>query len=78
MPKKGAGKGGSKKPLDVAIEGAAEVARAGGEFVGTTIKLARDVWEAAKIRAMKQGITLAKLVENALRKALEEAEKEEG
>ena len=66
------------KPVDVAAEGIAEVAKQGAEVVGTIIKLARDVWEAAKIRALKEGLTLAKVIESALRQYLEEEGKEEG
>jgi hypothetical protein len=65
-----------KKPVDLAAEGAAQVATAGGELVGTTIKLTRDVWQAAKIETIKRGVTLAGIIENALRQYLEETEKE--
>lgn len=42
--------------------------------VKTTVTLARDVWERAKIEAVRQGLTLTQVVEAALRKYLELAE----
>jgi hypothetical protein len=47
------------------------------EMVTTSLSLAREVWERAKIRALKRGITLAKLIEDALRRELGEEEKKE-
>ncbi|MEM2618618.1 MAG: hypothetical protein QW356_03920 [Candidatus Hadarchaeales archaeon] len=38
--------------------------------VSTTIKLHRDVWERAKIGALKRGITFAELIEESLRRHL--------
>ncbi len=43
-------------------------------MVATTIKLAKDVWQAAKIEAVKRGITLAAMIEEALRRYLKELE----
>jgi len=67
--------GKEKKDLGEVIESAERLGKAGTEFVNTTIKLARDVWERAKIRALKKGISLAKLIEEALRRELREEEK---
>ena len=64
---------GKKKKGDLA-KSAEELAKAGAEFASTTVKIAHDVWEKSKIRALRQGISLAKLIENALRKELEEEE----
>lgn len=47
---------------------------AGVEFTTTTIKLAYDVWERAKVRALKRGLTLAKFIEDVLRRELGEEE----
>ena len=63
-----------KHPAEVAAEGVKEVAKQGAEFVATTLKLARDVWESAKIYAIKQGLTLAQVVETALREFLKKQE----
>jgi hypothetical protein len=52
------------------------VGRAVKDFVKTSITLARDVWEEAKIWALKKGLTLSQVVEAALRKYLEIAERE--
>jgi len=52
------------------------VGRAVKDFVKTSITLAKDVWEEAKIWALKKGLTLSQVVEVALRKYLEVAEKE--
>lgn len=50
--------------------------RAVKDFIKTSITLARDVWEEAKIWALKKGLTLSQVVEAALRKYLEIAERE--
>lgn len=42
----------------------------------TTITLARDLWEGAKIEALKSGLTLTEVVQAALRRYLEVAERE--
>lgn len=55
---------------------AEQLTKAGIEMVDTSLSLAREVWEAAKIRALKRGITLAKLIEEALRRELKEEEPE--
>jgi hypothetical protein len=44
--------------------------------VKTTVTLARDLWESAKIEAVKRGLTLAQVVEAALKKYLELTEAE--
>lgn len=61
-----------KKKEDLAKS--AERLRAGVEFTTTTIKLAYDVWERAKVRALKRGLTLAKFIEDVLRRELGEEE----
>ena len=61
-----------KKPKDELAEGAGRLVKAGADMVGTSIDLTRAVWERAKIRALKRGITLAKLIEEALRRELGE------
>jgi hypothetical protein len=43
----------------------------GANLVITTIKLSRNVWLAAKHRALNEGIKLSQMVEAALRKYLE-------
>lgn len=65
-----------KKAVDIAAEGIVEISRRGGELVATTIKLTKEVWEAAKIRAIREGITLAEIVERSLREYLEKLEGE--
>ncbi|MBA7602210.1 hypothetical protein ES703_09296 [subsurface metagenome] len=59
-------------------ESAERLAKAGVELVGTTvnttIKLAHDVWQDSKILALRRGISLAKLIENTLRRELKEEE----
>ena len=67
-----------KKPVEAAVEGAEELVKKSGELVGTTIKVAREVWQAAKIEAIKRGITLAGIIEEALRRYLKEEEKTRG
>ena len=62
-----------KKKEDLA-KSAERLTRAGVEFTTTTIKLAYDVWERAKVRALKRGLTLAKFIENVLRRELGEEE----
>jgi len=44
--------------------------------VKTSIILARDTWERAKIEALKRGLTLTQVVQAALEKWLELSEKE--
>ena len=56
-------------------ESAERLVKAGVEFVNTTIKLARDVWEDSKILALRRGVSLAKLIEDSLRRELKEEEK---
>lgn len=63
-----------KRPAEVAAEGAVEVARQAERLATTTIKIAYDVWKAAKIRALEEGATLAGIIEKALRRYLEETE----
>jgi hypothetical protein len=46
------------------------------KVVKTTVTLARELWESAKIEAVKRGLTLTQVVEAALRKYLELAEAE--
>ena len=66
-----------KDPAEVA-ESAERLAKAGVELVGatvnTTITLARNVWKDSKILALNRGISLAKLIEDALRRELGEEE----
>ncbi|MCK4405670.1 MAG: hypothetical protein KAV43_04100 [Hadesarchaea archaeon] len=64
-----------KKKEDLA-KGAEELTKAGARFAQTTIKLSFDIWQRAKIVALKKSITLAKLIEDALRRELQEEEKE--
>lgn len=52
------------------------MSREAKKFVKTSITLTRDVWEKAKIEAVKSGLTLTQVVEVALKKYLEVAEKE--
>lgn len=68
------GKKKKKEPVAEIAESAERLAKAGAEFVGTTIKLAHDVWEESKILALKRGISLAKLIEDSLRRELKEEE----
>ena len=51
-----------------------KVAKAHEEVVKTSIALARSLWEKAKIRALKEGLTLTQVVEAALKKYLELSE----
>jgi predicted aspartyl protease len=53
-----------------------KVVKAQEEIVKTSIALARSVWERAKIEALKQGLTLAQVIEAALKKYLELSEEE--
>ena len=45
--------------------------------VRTTVTIARKVWKEAKIAAVREGITLARIVQKALEMYLEELEKRE-
>lgn len=56
--------------------GAEDLVDRSAELVKTSLALTRDVWERAKIRALREGITLAKIVENSLQRYLDEIEKE--
>jgi len=69
------GKKKKKEPMAEVAESAERLVKAGVEFVNTTIKLARDVWEDSKILALRRGISLAKLIEDSLRRELKEEEK---
>jgi len=53
-----------------------KVVKAHEEVVKTSIALARSLWEKAKIKALKEGLTLTQVVEAALRKYLELSEEE--
>ena len=64
-----------KKEVAEVAESAERLAKAGVEFTTTTIKLAFDVWQAAKIMALRRSVSLAKLIEDALRRELQEEEK---
>ena len=66
-----------KKKKDELTEGAEKLAKAGADMVDTSISLARTVWKRAKIMALERGITLAKLIEEALRRELGEEKTEE-
>jgi len=44
--------------------------------IKTTIKIAEDLWKEVKIYAVKKGLKLTQVIEAALRKYLEETEKE--
>ena len=46
------------------------------KVVKTSITLTRNLWEKAKIEALRRGLTLTEVVEAALKKWLELAEKE--
>ncbi|MCD6445190.1 hypothetical protein J7L49_00160 [Candidatus Bathyarchaeota archaeon] len=46
------------------------------KVVKTSITLTRNLWEKAKIEALKRGLTLTEVVETALKKWLELSEKE--
>ena len=46
------------------------------KVVKTTVTLTRNLWEKAKIEALRRGLTLTEVVEAALKKWLELAEKE--
>lgn len=65
-----------KEPAAEVAKSAEQLAEAGAEFVGTTIKLAHDVWRDSKILALRRGISLAKLIEDSLRRELKEEEKQ--
>lgn len=64
-----------KRKEEELAKSAEDLAKAGARFASTTIKIAYDVWERAKIRALKRGISLAKFIEDALRRELGEEEK---
>ena len=61
-----------KKRKDELTEGVEKLAKTGADMVDTSISLAREVWKRAKIMALERGITLAKLIEEALRRELGE------
>ncbi|MEM2282250.1 MAG: CopG family transcriptional regulator [Candidatus Hadarchaeales archaeon] len=63
-----------EEPLKKVAEEVGSIAKEGVQMVATTIKLAKDVWQAAKIEAVKRGITLAAMIEEALRRYLKELE----
>ncbi len=63
-----------KEDLAEVAESAERLTKAGVEFTTTTIKLAFDIWQRAKIASLKKGISLAKLIEDALRRELGEEE----
>jgi len=46
------------------------------KVVKTSVTLTRNLWEKAKIEALRRGLTLTEVVEAALKKWLELAEKE--
>jgi len=46
------------------------------KLVKTSITLTKDLWEQAKIIALKQGLTLTEVIQAALKKYLEILEKE--
>jgi len=46
------------------------------KVVKTSVTLARDVWEKAKIEALKRGLTLTQVVEASLKRWLEVSERE--
>ena len=58
--------------LDVVISVSEEVEK----VVKTSVTLTRNLWEKAKIEALRRGLTLTEVVEAALKKWLELAEKE--
>lgn len=66
-----------KKGTDELAASAGRLVSASSEFATTTVKIAYEVWEKSKIRALRRGLTLAKLVENALRRELGEEDEEE-
>ena len=63
-----------KKLKDELAEGAGRLIKGGTDMVDTSISLARTVWKRAKIMALERGITLAKLIEEALLRELKEEE----
>jgi hypothetical protein len=66
------------QPVDVLGQGIMEVVahvnnlvNEGAKTMVTTVKLSRDVWKAAKLKAINEGLKLSQVVETALRKYLE-------
>jgi 3-oxoacyl-ACP reductase-like protein len=71
-------KAGEKEVVEVVGQGIMEMAshvnrliNEGAGMIVTTVKLSRDVWKAAKLKAINEGLKLSQVVEAALRKYLE-------
>ena len=69
---------GEKEVVEVVSQGVMEMAshvnrliNEGAGMIVTTVKLSRDVWKAAKLKAINEGLKLSQVVEAALRKYLE-------
>lgn len=57
-----------KRGKDVGVE---DVVEQGQRLVKTSIELSFDIWKKAKVKALETSLTLAEIVEAALRKFLE-------
>jgi hypothetical protein len=69
---------GEKEVAEVITQGIMEMAshvnrliNEGAGMIVTTVKLSREVWKAAKLKAINEGLKLSQVVEAALRKYLE-------
>jgi hypothetical protein len=69
---------GEKEVVEVVSQGIMEMAshvnrliNEGAGMIVTTVKLSREVWKAAKLKAINEGLKLSQVVEAALRKYLE-------
>jgi 3-oxoacyl-ACP reductase-like protein len=71
-------KAGEKEVVEAVTHGIMEMAshvnrliNEGAGIIVTTVKLSREVWKAAKLKAINEGLKLSQVVEAALRKYLE-------
>jgi 3-oxoacyl-ACP reductase-like protein len=71
-------KAGEKEVVEAVAQGIMEMAshvnrliNEGAGIIVTTVKLSREVWKAAKLKAINEGLKLSQVVEAALRKYLE-------
>jgi len=69
---------GEKEVVEAISQGIMEMAshvnrliNEGAGMIVTTVKLSREVWKAAKLKAINEGLKLSQVVEAALRKYLE-------
>jgi hypothetical protein len=69
---------GEKEVVEAISQGIMEMAshvnrliNEGAGMIVTTVKLSREVWKAAKLKAINEGLKLSQVIEAALRKYLE-------